>query len=144
MMSLEGFAKMLQPRIDAGTPFLAYWHPAGMMVLNTSYTKILEFDVFIRAYGKQEKKHAKTALQRDAIVRNARAGGKSIDRVQEVEKYVKTKTSSVNKLRKIITQLQKDPRIGPVYTVEFDGTMLMKEGDDLNALSALRVSAGRD
>lgn len=144
MMSLEEFEKMLQPRIDAGTPFLAYWHPAGMMVLNTDCTKIMEFDVFVRSFGKTEKKHAKTALQRDSIILNARRSGKNIDRVQEVEKFVKTKASSVNKLRKILTQLQKDPRIGPVYVVEFNGVSLSMEGDDLDALSALCVSARGD
>lgn len=147
MMSLEGFAKMLQPRIDAGTPFLAYWHSAGMMVLNTgtiNLGNLYKLRVTNRRDGEVVETDWVNDKDYETFVRNATFYGEDLEILKKKTRTKKVSKGTVNKLRKIIAQLQKDPRIGPVYTVEFDGTMLIKEGDDLDALSALRVPAGRD
>lgn len=147
MMSLEGFTKMLQPRIDAGTPFLAYWHPAGMMVLNTDTINLGNL-YKLRITDPQKGEVVETDWVNDkdyeAFVHNATFYGEDLEILKKKTRTKKVSKGTVNKLRKIIAQLQKDPRIGPVYTVEFDGVNLIKGGDCLDALSALRVPAGRD
>lgn len=60
MMSIESFAKMLRPRVEARTPFLAHWHPGGMMVLNTGEYTVEEYDVMIGEPGKAKRHHAKS------------------------------------------------------------------------------------
>lgn len=139
MMSVESFAKMLQPRVEARTPFLAYWHPSGMMVLNTGEYTVEEYDVMIGEPGKAKRRHAQSEAARDYIILTARRNGERVDDVRTVKRTHKVKASTVNKMRKIIAGLQKDPRIRQVYVVEFDGTNLIGEGPDPDVLSNLNV-----
>ena len=55
----------------------------------------------------------------------------------------KAKASAANKLRKIIAQMKKDRHIGPVYTVEYMGGVLVKEGD-ADALQTIRIPGSSD
>lgn len=141
-MTVESFMKMLKPRLEARTPFLAYWHENGFMVLNTGVIEWEEYDVLIgdpQTVNDLEVHHAATPTQRDEIILQARRKGLRIDRIKTRKRHRKVKASAISKMRKIIDQLHKDPRIGPVYTVEFDGCVLVKTGPDSDVLASLSV-----
>lgn len=141
-MTIESFMKMLKPRLEARTPFLAYWHENGFMVLNTGVIEFETYDVVTgdpQTVNDLEVHRASTPAQRDEIIQWARRKGLRIDKIKTHKKHRKVKASAISKMRKIIDQLQKDPRIGPVYTVEFDGCILVKTGPDANILSSLNV-----
>lgn len=139
MISVESFVKMLRPRIEARTPFMAYWHPGGVMVLNTGEYTVEEYDVMIGEPGKAKRHHAQSEAARDYIILAARRNGERVDDVRTVKRTHKVKASTVNKVRKIIAGLQKDPRIGEVYVVEFDGANVSIDGPDPDVLSSLNV-----
>lgn len=139
-MTVESFMKTLRPRLEARTPFLAYWHENGFMVLNTGVIEWEEYDILIgdpHTVNDLEVHHAATPTQRDEIILQARRKGLRIDRIKTRKKHRKVKASAISKMRKIIDQLCRDPRIGAVYTIEFDGCALLKNGPDPDVLSAL-------
>lgn len=129
-MTIEEFAKMLRPRIEAHTPFIAYRHSKGCAVMNTGKYEVKEYDVMIGNPGDIEKRHAQGEFVRDYIVRAARLNGERIDSIRVVMKRCKVKASTVKAMCKAIVQLEKDPHIADVYTVEFDGHSVVGYGDD--------------
>lgn len=139
-MTVESFMKMLRPRLEARTPFLAYWHENGFMVLNTGVIEWEEYDIAIgnpQTVNDLEVHHAATPTQRDEIIQWARRKGLRIDRIKTRKRHRKVKASTISKMRKIIDQLARDPRIRSLYTVEFDGGVLIKSGPDPDVLSSL-------
>lgn len=139
-MTVEAFMKTLRPRLVARTPFLAYWHERGFMVLNTGVVEWEEYDVLIgdpQTVNDLEVHHAATAYQRDMIVQQARRNGQRIDKIKTRKRHRKVKASTVSKMRKTIDQLARDPRIRSLYTVEFDGGVLIKSGPDPDVLTSL-------
>ena len=133
-MTIEEFAKMLRPRIEAHTPFIAYWHSKGCAVMNTGKYEVEEYDVMIGNPGDLEKHHAQSEPARDYIILAARRKGERIDSIRVVKKHRKVKASTVKAMRKAIVQLEKDPHIGDVYTVEFDGHSVVGYGDDSDVI----------
>ena len=139
-MTVEAFMKTLRPRLVTRTPFLAYWHERGFMVLNTGVVEWEEYDVLIgdpQTVNDLEVHHAANAYQRDMIVQQARRKGLRIDRIKTRKRHRKVKASTISKMRKTIDQLARDPRIRSLYTVEFDGGVLIKSGPDPDVLSSL-------
>lgn len=141
MMSVESFAKLLRPRVEARTPFIAYWHLKGFSVLNTGEYTTDEYDVMIGEPGQTQKRHALSDADRDYIILAARRKGERIDCVKTVKKRRKTKASTVNKMRKILAGLEKDPRIISLYAIEFDGTNLAVQGPDVDFVSSMLIAA---
>lgn len=141
-MTVESFMKMLKPRLEARTPFLAYWHENGFMVLNTGVIEWEEYDILIgdpQTVNDLEVHHAATPTQRDEIILQARRKGLRIDKIKTRKRHRKVKASTITKMRKTIDQLARDPRIRSLYIVEFDGCVLFKEGPDLDVLASLNV-----
>lgn len=115
MLSVDGFVKRSSVLIREGEPFLAYWHPHGYAFICTE-----------RAY---------TAHRVDATSRD----------VSDIEcKRTRCPRSIITELRKQIKKLQKDPKIGPVCVVEFDGTAVRTEGGGLDELYAVPIPADSD
>lgn len=140
MMSVELFVKMLRPRVEARTPFLAYWHPKGMMVLNTGVIEWKEYTVSVHnALTGARTYSGISENQLEAIRRQALRSREEVEVIKEKKRRKTVSASTVNKMRKIIARLQKDPRIHDVYIIEFDGTNLAGEGPDPDVLSSLNV-----
>lgn len=139
-MTVESFMKMLKPRLEARTPFLAYWHENGFMVLNTG---VIEWDEYTLKVGTERKGFRScTAISKDqleAIQHYAIKNRDDVEIVRKKKRHKTVKSSAISKMRKIIDQLHKDPRIGPVYTVEFDGRVLVKTAPDSSILASLNV-----
>ena len=121
------------------TPTPLFSFQSGMMVLNTGEYTVEEYDVMIGEPGKAKRRHAQSEAARDYIILAARRNGERVDDVRTVKITHKVKASTVNKMRKIIAGLQKDPRIGEVYVVEFDGANVSIDGPDPDVLSSLNV-----
>lgn len=128
-MSVESFAKLLRPRVEARTPFIAYWHPKGMMVLNTGVT--------VSVHNALTGARTYSGISEDRL--EAIRRHKEVEVIKEKKRRKTVSASTVNKMRKIIAGLQKDPRISQVYVVEFDGTNLIGEGPDPDILSSMNV-----
>lgn len=139
-MSIESFVKMLRPRVEARTPFLAYWHPGGVMVLNTGVVTWEEYTV--RVGNDRKGFETYRDISKDQLEAIKRRPFSDLDDFEIIGKKKRRKTvsaSTINKMRKIIAGLQKDPRIDQVYVVEFDGTTVSIDGPDPDVLSSLNL-----
>lgn len=135
MMTIESFVKMLRPRVETRTPFLAYWHPKGMMVLNTGVVEWKEYTVSVHNALTGARTYSGISEDRLKAIGNCQ----DVEVVKEKKRRKTVSASTVNKMRKIIAGLHKDPRISQVYVVEFDGTNLIGEGPDPDVLSSLNA-----
>lgn len=116
MMSIEAFVKLCAGHVEKGERFIAYHHPHGFMLLRTA-TPYTAFTM--EPHGAYiESKETKRACAPKTLV---------------------------NRLRKEIARMRKDPHCQPLRVVELDDNgNLYTEGADLNDLFAVQLSAGRD
>ena len=140
-MTAMQFAAECNRHIEAGHEFLAYWHPQGFMLLRQGTVKTTEYYVTVRGDLRSADTTyvAKSEEERDALLH--RYG----NRVEEVKPHPvtkKVKASAVSKLRKIIGQLRKS--MYTLYTVEYAGGVLVKEGADPDVLQAIRIPGSGD
>ena len=140
-MTAMQFAAECNRHIEAGHEFLAYWHPQGFMLLRQGTVKTTEYYVTVRGDLRSADTTyvAKSEEERDALLH--RYG----NRVEEVKPHPvtkKVKASAVSKLRKIIGQLRKS--MYTLYTVEYAGGVLVKEGADPDGLQAIRIPGSGD
>lgn len=137
-MTAAQFAAECNRHIQAGHDFLAYWHPAGFMLLRqgTIETTVYRITVEGGVRDPDTTYTTNSAEERDALLRHY---GRQVKEVKPKTTTKKVKASTVNKLRKIIEQLKKQRGIGPVYVVERVGDLLRKEGADPDVLQAIQL-----
>lgn len=136
MMTAMQFAAECNRHIDAGHEFLAYWHPQGFMLLRQGTVKTTEYYIAVEGgvRGPNTTYIAKSEEERDALLHQF---GRRVKEVKPKTTTKKVKAAAVNKMRKIIGQLRRS--VYTLYTVEYVGGVLMKEGADPDVLQAIRI-----
>ena len=109
MLSIEQFVKTCTEHIEKKEHFIAYRHPNGFGLLLTNQPYI-----------------------------SYKVEGDSTGIHNKETKRERAPKALVNKMRRIIAQMYKDPRCRPLYVVEYDEMGLVTEGgDELYALPAV-------
>ena len=110
------------------------------MVLNTDVVKWEEYTVSVYNVLTGARTYSGVSEdQLEAIRHQALRSREEVEVIKEKKRRKTVSASAVNKMRKIITGLRRDPRVSQVYVVEFDGTNLIGEGPDPDVLSSLNV-----
>lgn len=134
----EQFLARCIVHIELGLPFIAYYHGRGMAFMRMG---TVAHDEYLVTIGSKEY-IATTPEQRDAIIAEARRRGRPVGTIKTVTVQRRVLKKSINAFRKIIAQLQKDPKTWDLWVVEFDGLGVRTEGgDELHALQTIPISA---
>ena len=145
-MRIERFKDYCQVWLKSGRPFVAWYHFHGYGMMYTRDLQWTDFIVYFgpngRAGGRGGKRVTHTAEQRDALIASLRARSMPILRVEEKLREKPVSAGKLRALEKMLKRLRKDQP--SLRVVRFDGVTPALEGDDLDDLQTLFVSANGD
>lgn len=120
----EGFRSYLQPLIDQGMAFHAYWHPHGFGVVKTGPIPTQKIRYILHRPGKADKTYSAYGKCYNA---KERTRGAWMETTTVEGKPRQISTEVLNRWNKNIDRLRRGCA-GEVITVVFDGHNLSTEG----------------